>query len=171
MAWLNSVVRKWRVAMARHRNEARGEGWNISFVCGPTPNPKLCEIGSRFSSVEEGKTPSLPHPFLHSTLLSPCVVSLSNTRSFTSTLLKVIYFYWWRLKFYFSTFISCGPGSSVGIEIDYGLDVSRSNPGGDEIFRPSRPALGPVQPPVKWVPGVSRGWSAVGACCWPLTSF
>jgi len=25
------------------------------------------------------------------------------------------------------------------------------NPGGDEIFRPSRPALRPIQPPVKWV--------------------
>ena len=38
----------------------------------------------------------------------------------------------------------CGPGSSVGIAIDYGLDGPASNPGGDEIFRPSRPALGPT---------------------------
>jgi len=43
----------------------------------------------------------------------------------------------------------CGPGSSVVIETDYGMDGPGSNPGGDEIFRPSRPALGPTQPPVK----------------------
>ena len=37
-----------------------------------------------------------------------------------------------------------GPGSSVGIATDYGLDGPGSNPGGDEIFSPSRPALGPT---------------------------
>ena len=51
----------------------------------------------------------------------------------------------------------CGSGSSVGIVTDYGLDGPGSNPGGDEIFRQSRPALGPNQPPVQWVPRLSRG--------------
>ena len=53
-----------------------------------------------------------------------------------------------------------GLGSSVGIATDYVLDGPGSNPGGDEIFRPFRPALGPNQLPVKWVPGLSRGESA-----------
>jgi len=53
--------------------------------------------------------------------------------------------------------VNCGPGSSVGIASDYGLDGPGSNSGGNEIFRPSRLALGPTQPPVQWLPGLSRG--------------
>jgi len=49
------------------------------------------------------------------------------------------------------------PGSSVGIATDYVVDDPGWNPGGDEIFRLSRPAVGPTQSPVKWVPGLSQG--------------
>jgi len=50
-----------------------------------------------------------------------------------------------------------GPSSSVGIASDYGLDGPGSNTGGDEIFRPSRPALGSTQPPLQWVLVLSGG--------------
>jgi len=53
--------------------------------------------------------------------------------------------------------IACGPGSSVGVATDYWLDGPGSSPGEDEIFRPSRPALGSTQPPVKWVSVLSQG--------------
>ena len=56
------------------------------------------------------------------------------------------------------TSIIVGRDSSVGIETRYGLD----GPGIETRWRRdfphfSRPALGPTQPPVQWVPGLSRG--------------
>ena len=65
--------------------------------------------------------------------------------------------------------IRSGPLSSVGIATDYGLDGPGSNPGGDEIFLSSRPALGSNQSPVQWAPGLSRGQRRPGRGADPPT--
>jgi hypothetical protein len=64
-----------------------------------------------------------------------------------------------------------GRNSSLGMASRYGLD----GPGIESRWwrgfqHPSRPALGPSQPPIQWVPGLSRGKLA-GELRWPPTTF
>jgi hypothetical protein len=62
------------------------------------------------------------------------------------------------LQLPWSLYPNCGPGSSVGMATGYGLD----GPGiesrwGRDFPHLSTPALGPTQPPLQCVPGLSQG--------------
>ena len=57
-----------------------------------------------------------------------------------------------------------GPGSSVVIATDYGLDYPGIESRCGEIFRPSRPVLRPTQPPVQRESSpAGRGWAGRAA--------
>jgi hypothetical protein len=56
-----------------------------------------------------------------------------------------------------------GPGSSVGIVTGYGLDGPGIESRWEQDFlHLSRPTLGPTQPPVQWIPGLSQGLKVAG---------
>ena len=60
--------------------------------------------------------------------------------------------------------ISMGRDSSVGIATRYWLDGAEiESRSGRDFPHPSRPALGPTQPPIQLVPGLFPGGKAAGA--------
>jgi hypothetical protein len=66
-----------------------------------------------------------------------------------------------RLDMYRRNYV--GRDSSVGIVTRYGLDGSGIESTWGRAFpHPSRPSLGPTQPPIPWVPGLSTGGKAAG---------
>ena len=76
-------------------------------------------------------------------------VNVLNTVDNCNTMVSIIILYY--------IIIMCGPGSSVGIAIDYLLDGPGIESRWGKIFCLSRPALGSTQPPVQLVPSLSRG--------------
>jgi hypothetical protein len=63
-----------------------------------------------------------------------------------------------------STDLIVGRDSVVGIATRYGLDGQGiGSPWGRDYPHPSRPAVGPTQPPAKWVSGLLPGGKAAGA--------
>jgi len=53
--------------------------------------------------------------------------------------------------------VHTGPGSVVGIATGYGMDGPEiESRWGRDFPHLSSPALEPTQPPLQWVPGVSR---------------
>jgi hypothetical protein len=63
-----------------------------------------------------------------------------------------------REMFLFPLICISGPGSAVTIATGYGLGgPGIESPWGRDFLHLSRPALRPTQPPVQWVPCLSRG--------------
>jgi hypothetical protein len=61
------------------------------------------------------------------------------------------------------TLLQKGRDSLVGIATRYGLDGSGIEcRWGRDFPHPSRPALGPTQPPIQWVTGLFRGVNRPG---------
>ncbi|KAJ8954834.1 hypothetical protein NQ318_023393 [Aromia moschata] len=75
--YLNPTVRQCSASS----NASRG---NISFVCGPLADPKLCEIGSRFSSLEEGRRNVKDRLYPPLPVATPCIKAISPSEGWTA---------------------------------------------------------------------------------------
>ena len=134
--------------------------FSVSVQTGPGTNPASCTMGyGTFPGIKSGRGVTLsPHPLLVPRSCKSRAIPLPpygpNGLYRSSVPVQGC-----TLRYLFTNIccVNGGPGCVVGRATDYGLDGLGSNPGGYEIYRPSTPAFGPTQPPVQWVPGLSRG--------------
>jgi hypothetical protein len=93
--------------------------------------------------------------------MTALLLSILGLTEWTSESPKVLILQDWSMQVW--VILSTGSrsrDSAVGIATHYGLDGPGSNPGGGEIFhtRQDRLWAPPLpQPPIQWVPGLSRG--------------
>ena len=116
----------------------------------------------------------LPHPYIHSSFLP--VPSACHSRS-----TRVHLFYGIPFTFQNHVYLSiylftlprhCGPGSSVGIATDYGLDGPGSKSRWGRDFPPVQTGPGSHSTSCKMGTGSFPGVKCdPGAFCWPLTPF
>jgi hypothetical protein len=99
--------------------------------------------------------PSLVHMLLvvHTNTLEQVLFRIPHFTFVTITTLLL------HTHIFFVCYRHCmGRDSSVGIATRYGLDGPAIESRWRRDFpHPSRPAVGPTQPPIQWVPGLSRG--------------
>jgi len=99
-----------------------------------------------------GTLPLVPHVFM--------AVCLNKHRGNSAFTFWTVCFLNFTLPYYLlvSNYVEGGAGSVVGIATGYRLDgLGIESRWWQDFLRLSRPALGPTQPPVQWVLGLSQG--------------
>ena len=97
------------------------------------------------------------HMLQYTILFTNILIISTHTRAHAHTHTHTHFFYFKMAIHYTLATQKMGRVAQSVERLNHGLDGPGLNPGGDKIFRPSRPALGPTQPPVHGVPGLSRG--------------